>query len=195
MAPAVGHLGRLARSVSVHDPRTKFISNKDGQVVHDGREVLKRLVGQIASPVRWDLCMDTMADLGVTGILEMPPAGTLTGIAKRALKGVDTFALKTPDQIDEARAFCEKHGEFTEIDTTPTWRMVVSPAKGTFHVSPEAAALDLLPAGTPIGDVASSRDRISVSAAHGGQVVEWLVEDGDLVSPGQPLLRLHPEGV
>jgi [acyl-carrier-protein] S-malonyltransferase len=194
MAPAVGHLGRLARSVSVHDPRTKFISNKDGQVVHDGREVLRRLVGQIASPVRWDLCMDTMADLGVTGILEMPPAGTLTGIAKRALKGVDTFALKTPDQIDDARAFCDKHGEFAEIDTTPTWRMVVSPAKGTFHISPEAADLDMLPAGTPIGDVASLRDRISVSAAHGGQVVEWLVEDGDLVSPGQPLLRLHPEG-
>ena len=194
MAPAVGHLAGLARSVSVHDPRTKFISNRDGQVVHDGREVLKRLVGQIASPVRWDLCMDTMADLGVTGILEMPPAGTLTGIAKRALKGVETFALKTPDQIEDARAFCEKHGEFAEIDTTPTWRMVVSPSKGTFHVAPEAAQLDVLPAGTPIGDVASLRERVSVSAAHGGQVVEWLVEDGDLVSPGQPLLRLHPEG-
>ena len=194
MAPAVGHLGRLAKSVSVHDPRTRFVSNRDGQVVHDGREVLRRLVGQIASPVRWDLCMDTMSDLGVTGILEMPPAGTLTGIAKRALKGVDTFALKTPDQIDEARAFCEKHGEFAEIDTTPTWRIVVSPAKGTFHVSADAADLDVLPPGTPIGDVASLRDRVSVSAAHGGQVVEWLVEDGDLVSPGQPLLRLHPEG-
>ena len=79
MEPAVGHLGRLARSVSTHDPRTRFISNRDGQIVHDGREVLRRLVGQIASPVRWDLCLDTMADLGVTGILEMPPAGTLTG--------------------------------------------------------------------------------------------------------------------
>ena len=103
------------------------------------------MVGQIASPVRWDLCMDTMRDLGVTGILEMPPAGTLTGIAKRALKGVETFALKTPDQLDEARAFCDKHGEFAEIDTTPTWRMVVSPAKGTFHIAPEAADADVLP--------------------------------------------------
>jgi [acyl-carrier-protein] S-malonyltransferase len=59
-----------------------------------------------------------MSDLGVTGILEMPPAGTLTGIAKRALKGVETFALKTPDQLDEARAFSEKHGEGSLIDTT-----------------------------------------------------------------------------
>ncbi|HSP59697.1 MAG TPA: ACP S-malonyltransferase, partial [Ornithinimicrobium sp.] len=87
MGPAVGHLAALARSVSVHDPRTPVISNRDGNVVHDGQDVLARIVGQIASPVRWDLCMETMQDLGVTGILEMPPAGTLTGIAKRALKG------------------------------------------------------------------------------------------------------------
>lgn len=196
MEPAVGHLAGLARSVSVHDPRTRVISNRDGKVVHDGREVLARIVGQIASPVRWDLCMETMEDLGVTGILEMPPAGTLTGIAKRALKGVETFALKTPDQLDAAREFCAKHGEGSGagITTSPTWRMVVSPLKGTFHKSEEAASLDVLPSGTTIGEVASLRDRTSVTAAHGGQIVEWLVEDGDLVSPGQPLLRLHPEG-
>ena len=193
MAPAVDRLAALARSVSTHDPRTPVISNRDGQVVHDGRDVLRRIVGQIANPVRWDLCMETMSDLGVTGILEMPPAGTLTGIAKRALKGVETFALKTPDQLDAAREFCDKHGEASMIETTPTWRMVVSPAKGTFHLSSEAAALDVLPAGAAIGAVASLRDRTEVKALHGGSVVEWLVEDGDLVSPGQPLLRLHPE--
>jgi [acyl-carrier-protein] S-malonyltransferase len=194
MAPAVGHLGTLARSVTTHDPRTALISNRDGQVVHDGPEVLRRIVGQIASPVRWDLCLETMSDLGVTGILEMPPAGTLTGIAKRALPGVETFALKTPDQLEEARDFCAKHGEHSHMDTSPTWRMVVSPNKGTFHLAPEAAGTHVLVAGATIGDVASSRDRTSVVAAHGGQVVEWLVEDGDLVSPGQPLVRLHPEG-
>lgn len=194
MQPAVGHVARLAQSVSVHDPRIPLISNKDGHVIHDGREVLKRIVGQIASPVRWDLCLDTMSDLGVTGILEMPPAGTLTGIAKRALKGVETFALKTPDQLDDARAFCDKHGEGSLMNTTPTWRMVVSPAKGTFHLDGAAADADVLEAGATIGDIASLRDRIVITAAHGGEVVEWLVEDGDLVSPGQPLLRLHPVG-
>lgn len=194
MEPAVGHLAGLARSVSTHDPRTRVISNRDGTVVHDGREVLARIVGQIASPVRWDLCLETMEDLGVTGILEMPPAGTLTGIARRALKGVETFALKTPDQLEDARAFCAKHGESSDMETTPTWRMVVSPAKGTFHVSEAAAGLDVLPPGTTIGDVASLRDRTGITAPHGGRVVEWLVEDGDLVSPGQPLIRLHPEG-
>jgi [acyl-carrier-protein] S-malonyltransferase len=118
MAPAVGHLARLAVSVSAHDPRIPVISNRDGRLVHDGPDVLQRIVGQIANPVRWDLCLETMSELGVTGVLEMPPAGTLTGIAKRALKGVETFALKTPDQLDEARAFCGKHGEGSLINTT-----------------------------------------------------------------------------
>ena len=79
--------------------------------------------------------METMSDLGVTGLLEMPPAGTLTGIAKRALKGVETFALKTPDQLDDARAFVRqaRRGASRHRRRSPTWRMVVSPGKGTFH--------------------------------------------------------------
>ncbi len=194
MHAALGHLAHLARSVSTHDPRTPVISNRDGQIVHDGRDVVARIVGQISSPVRWDLCMEAMLDLGVTGVLEMPPAGTLTGIAKRAMTGVETFALKTPDQLDEARAFVDKHGEASMIETSPTWRMVVSPGKGTFHRSAAASGLDRLPTGFVIGEVASTRDSTTITALHGGSVVEWLVEDGDLVSPGQPLLRLHPEG-
>ncbi len=194
MAPAVDVLGTLARSVSTHDPRTPLISNRDGKVVHDGRDVLKRIVTQVSNPVRWDLCMETMLDLGVTGLLEMPPAGTLTGIAKRAMKGVETFALKTPDQLDEARAFCDKHGSASALDTAPTWRMLVAPMKGTFHRGTDAREGDMLTASSTIGRVASSRDESPVVAPHGGTVVEWLVEDGDLVSPGQPLIRLHPEG-
>ena len=120
--------------------------------------MLARIVGQIASPVRWDLCLETMTDLGVTGILEMPPAGTLTGIAKRALKGVDTFALKTPDQLDDARAFCARHGEGSVIESTPTWRMVVSPGKGTFHRAESAAGAETFEPGAVIGEVASTRD-------------------------------------
>ncbi|MDP9822490.1 [acyl-carrier-protein] S-malonyltransferase [Nocardioides massiliensis] len=195
MAPAVDVLADLSRAVSTHDPRTPLISNRDGQIVHDGQEVVRRIVSQVSNPVRWDLCLETMRDLGVTGILEVPPAGTLTGIAKRALKGVETFALKTPDQLDDARAFCERHGTPSGYDTNPTWRMVVSPAKGTFHASDTCSEGDLVAAREPIGAVQSLRDRTEVTAPHGGTVVEWLVQDGDLVSPGQPLLRLHPEGV
>jgi [acyl-carrier-protein] S-malonyltransferase len=154
---------------------------------------LKRLVTQVSTPVRWDLCMQTMDDLGVTGVLEMPPAGTLTGIAKRQLKGVETFALKTPDQLDEARAFVDKHGDASPIDSTPTWRMIVSPAKGTFSAAEELPEGARLKPGLQIGDVTNLRGATAVVAPHGGTVVEWLVEDGDLVSPGQPIVRLHPE--
>ena len=195
MAPAVDVLARLARSVSTHNPRTPLISNRDGQVVHDGREVIKRIVTQISNPVRWDLCMETMLDLGVTGILEMPPAGTLTGIAKRALKGVETFALKTPDQLDDARAFIDKHGDASQIDTNPTWRMLVALSKGTFHQAAQLREGDSITPDSTIGDVQGRQDKTAVTAPYGGTIVEWLVEDGDLVSPGQPLIRLHPEGV
>jgi [acyl-carrier-protein] S-malonyltransferase len=136
-----------------------------------------------------------MLDLGVTGLLEMPPAGTLTGIAKRAMKGVETFALTTPDQLDEARAFCDKHGVASAIDTTPTWRMLVAPVKGTFRQVPDLQEGEALAPESRIGAVQSLRDETPVTAPHGGTIVEWLVEDGDLVSPGQPLIRLHPEGV
>jgi len=195
MSPAVDVLAKLARSVSTHDPRTPLISNRDGQVVHDGRAVLKRIVTQVRTPVRWDLCMETMLDLGVTGLLEMPPAGTLTGIAKRAMKGVETFALKTPDQLDAARMFCEKHGDASQIDTTPTWRMLVSPGKGTFRQTPDLHEGGSIAPDCKVGAVQSRGGETPVIAPYGGTIVEWLVEDGDLVSPGQPLIRLHPEGI
>jgi len=195
MQPAVEVLGTLARSVSTHDARIPLISNRDGQVVHDGREVLKRIVTQISSPVRWDLCMETLLDLGVTGMLEMPPAGTLTGIARRAMKGVETFALKTPDQLDEARQFIQKHGGASMLDTNPTWRMLVAPTKGTFHQTADLPEGATIAPEARIGAVQSRQDEFAVTAPYGGTIVEWLVEDGDIVSPGQPLIRLHPEGV
>ena len=194
MAPAVDVLGRFARSVSVHDPRTRLISNLDGSVVHDGREVLKRIVTQVSSPVRWDLCMRTMSELGVTGVIEVPPAGTLTGLIKRALPGVQTLALKTPDDLEAARAMVAEHGSESPMDDSPTWRMLVSPEKGMF----KAAAVgpgDALAPGESVGTLVTSRSEHPVLAPHGGTVIEWLVEDGDPVSPGQPLVRLHPEAV
>ena len=195
MEPAVARLAALARAISTHDPRTRLLSNADGQVVHDGREVLRRLVGQLAAPVRWDLCMTAMADLGVTGLVEMPPAGTLTGIAKRNLKGVEVFALNTPDQLDQAMEFVHKHGaaaSASPIAGNPTWRLVVSPGKGQFIRTEDIEPETLLPSNSTVGMVKNFRDEMPVSAPHGGIVVEWLVEDGDPVAPGQPLLRLHP---
>jgi len=139
--------------------------------------------------------MIAMADLGITGLLEMPPAGALTGIAKRNLKGVEVFALNTPDQLEEAMEFVHKHGaaaRASPIAGNPTWRLVVSPGKGQFIRTEDIELETLLPSNSTVGMVKNFRDEVPVNAPHGGIVVEWLVEDGDPVAPGQPLLRLHP---
>lgn len=109
MAPAVEALARAAEDLNPADPLVTYVSNKDGQAVKSGADVLKRLVGQVANPVRWDLCMETFQELGATALIEVCPGGTLTGLAKRALPGVKTLALKTPDDLDAARELLAEH--------------------------------------------------------------------------------------
>ena len=193
MSPATGILGGYARSISTHDPRLRFISNADGQVVHDGRDVLRRLVTQVSNPVRWDLCMRTMGELGVTAVIEIPPAGTLTGLIKRALPGVETLAVKTPDDLDAAWAMIAAHTTHTPIGSQPTWRLLIAPAKGTFIQTLTTPVGESLAVGATVGTIDTLRDSTPILAPHGGVVVEWLVHDGDPVSPGQPIVRLHPE--
>lgn len=103
MAPAVATLEEAAKALDAADPKLTYVSNRDGQAVATGSDVVSRLVGQVANPVRWDLCMETFKDLGATAMIELCPGGTLTGLAKRALPGVRTVALKTPDDLDAAR--------------------------------------------------------------------------------------------
>ncbi len=110
MAPAVDKLAEAAKALTPADPKVTYVSNKDGQAVASGAEVLERLVGQVANPVRWDRCMETFQQLGVTALIEVCPGGTLTGLAKRALPGVKTLALKTPADLDAARELVAEHG-------------------------------------------------------------------------------------
>jgi len=110
MAPAVAALRAAADGVTVADPRIALLSNRDGAVVTTGADWLDRIVGQVAAPVRWDACMRAMAGLGVTALIELPPAGTLTGLARRGLPGVTTAALKTPDDLEAARKLLADRG-------------------------------------------------------------------------------------
>ncbi|MFI0501834.1 ACP S-malonyltransferase [Streptomyces albogriseolus] len=109
MGPAVDTLAAAAKALAPADPKVAYVSNKDGRTVASGVEVLERLVGQVANPVRWDLCMETFEELGVTALLELCPGGTLTGLAKRALPGVKTLALKTPADLEAARELVAEH--------------------------------------------------------------------------------------
>jgi [acyl-carrier-protein] S-malonyltransferase len=109
MTPAVEPLRTLAATISTAPTTISVISNKDGEVVTDGAQVLTRIVNQIANPVRWDLCMETMKKLGITGVIELPPAGTLVGLLKRGAPEIEAFALKSADDVSAAKEFAGRH--------------------------------------------------------------------------------------
>jgi [acyl-carrier-protein] S-malonyltransferase len=198
MAPAVAALREAAAGVTVRDPAIVLISNADGAPVKSGRDWLERIVTQVSTPVRWDQCMHTMAGLGASALIELPPGGTLTGLARRALPQLERAALKTPDDLDAARSLLAEHGipEHHEDGPTADWRLLVAAQAGTFRAG--GAAQDAAPGarvrpGAPLGHVQVRRDQKPVAADFAAVVLEWLVEDGDPVSEGQPLVRLQPE--
>jgi [acyl-carrier-protein] S-malonyltransferase len=109
MAPAEAALRDAAASADVHDPVLTVLSNRDGAAVRTGADWLARICTQVSAPVRWDMCMATMSSLGATAFIELPPAGTLSGLARRALPGVELLAMKTPEDLEAARKLLAEH--------------------------------------------------------------------------------------
>ncbi|QEO10218.1 ACP S-malonyltransferase [Protaetiibacter larvae] len=108
MASAVERLRAATEGVAVADPTVRIWTNRDGSAVASGADYLELLVGQVASPVRWDTTMETFAAEGITGLIELAPAGALVGLAKRGLKGLPTVAVKTPDDLAAAHALIDQ---------------------------------------------------------------------------------------
>ena len=198
MAPAVAALREAAAAITVSDPAIVLLSNADGAAVKSGRDWLERIVTQVSAPVRWDQCMQTMAGLGASALIELPPGGTLTGLARRALPQLPRVALKTPDDLDSARSLLAEHGTpaHHEGGHTPEWRLLVAAQAGTFRAG--GAAQDTAPGthirpGAALGHIQVRGDQKPVTADFAAIVLEWVVEDGDPVGEGQPLVRLQPE--
>jgi [acyl-carrier-protein] S-malonyltransferase len=103
MAPAEQALREYTAGLDVADPRPTLLSNADGAAVATGADLIARLVRQVILPVRWDLCLQTCRELGTDAVIELAPAGVLTGIAKRELPGTELVAVKSPDDLDKAR--------------------------------------------------------------------------------------------
>jgi len=193
MAPAEEALGAVAGGVSVADPQRILLSNLDGSAVVHGREMLQRLVRQVTAPVRWDLCMRTLKDLGVTGVIELPPAGTPAGLVKRELKGEgapEIVTLNTPDDLSAARDLIARHGMAPSLEPAPLFRVVVAANAGTFR---PAGGLDEgqdVRSGQVIGHVLTRQGEVEVTAHAAGALTEWLAHDDDPVAPGQPVARI-----
>ena len=109
MLSAVAPLSDLAATVTTHQPLVPFISNRDGVAIRSGTEIVARIVNQITNPVRWDLCMRSLKTMGVTGVIELPPAGTLVGLLKRAVPQIESFALKSALDLEAAQEFAGRH--------------------------------------------------------------------------------------
>jgi [acyl-carrier-protein] S-malonyltransferase len=110
MAPAVAAFGDFAATIKTSDPLVGVLSNRDGEILNSGREIIDRIVSQVANPVRWDLCMATMQASGVTRALEVAPAGTLVGLLKRAVESIEGYAFKSPDDLAAASQFVSSKG-------------------------------------------------------------------------------------
>src|SRR5215213_2673704 len=194
MAPAREELEGLVGGLRPADPSRLLLSNADGAAVGSGAEVVSRLVSQVTSPVRFDACLATLRQLGVTAVLELPPAGALAGLAKREWKGagIEVLALTGPADLDRARELIAAERGRAEAEHLPDWRVVVSPVRGTVS-PPTVAEGSHLPAGTPLGRIRSRREEVNVSAGYDGVLAEWLVHEGDLVDAGDPIARLYPE--
>jgi [acyl-carrier-protein] S-malonyltransferase len=192
MAPAVDVLRTEAATVAVRNPAITLLSNRDGAVVRTGSDWLDRICSQVSAPVRWGSCMATMSSAGATAFIELPPAGTLVGLAKRALPGIRLHAIKTPDDLDTARSLLGEHDAHSDSHA-PEWRLLVAPLAGTFRsaATPDGTGA-AIGSGAELGRVEIRGGSRQLTASFPATIIEWLVEDGDPVSPGQPLVRLQP---
>ncbi|MFJ5544615.1 acyltransferase domain-containing protein [Micromonospora chalcea] len=193
MAPAEAALAGVAAGVTASAPARILLSNLDGAPVGHGPETVQRLVRQVTAAVRWDLCMRTLADLGVTGVIELPPAGTLAGLVKRELKGEgapEIVTLNTPADLPAARRLIARHAGPAAHPPAPWFRMVVSPAAGRLARSAEATVGAEVRAGQVLAHVAGPQGPVEVTAHDNGLLTEWLAHHDDPVAPGQPLVRI-----
>ncbi|MET7420951.1 acyltransferase domain-containing protein [Dactylosporangium sp. NPDC005555] len=190
MAPAEDALAAIAAGVTVSTPTKILLSNRDGTVVEHGPSMLQRLVKQVTAPVRWDLCMARLADLGVTAVIELAPAGTLAGLVKRTIKGIDIVTVNTPDDLAAARDVITRHGAHPVLEPHPQGNVVLATAAGTFTPAEGLAEGAEVGDGQRIGAVQTPQGPVDVTTHGAGVLAEWLVTLDDPVAPGQPLARI-----
>jgi [acyl-carrier-protein] S-malonyltransferase len=155
--------------------------------------MLARPVAQVTAPVRWDLVMHTLGDLGVSGVIELPPAGTLAGLVKRELKGngaPEIVTLNTPDDLKAARDLIARHGMAPSHEPTMAFVLAVATVGGTFEPLPHIEEGSPINAGQVLGHIITRQGEAEVAAHDSGHLTEWLAHPNDPVNPAQPLARI-----
>jgi [acyl-carrier-protein] S-malonyltransferase len=132
-----------------------------------------------------------LVELGVTAVIELPPAGALVGMAKREMPGVTRLAIASPDDLEAARELITAHLQRGQGQHTPDFQLVAAPVKGVFTRAAGLTEGQAVPPRTQLGQINTNRDEHAVITKAGGTLVEWLRQDGDIVGAGLPIARLH----
>ncbi|MCX6526920.1 MAG: ACP S-malonyltransferase [Actinobacteria bacterium] len=187
---------RLREAISLAAPRdteVPIISNVDA-LAHDiGSDWSSLLSAQLSSPVRWKHCLLTMAELGVTGFVELGPGGVLTGMAKRTVDSARTISVSTPEELDNLIDWVDAespsappHIEGEHLFAVE--RLIVSPAAGIFTPIK-------IPAHSPIlvGQVIGHVGEHEVRSAFDGLLQAYIAVDGERVTSRQPIAWLRTQ--
>lgn len=191
MSQAQDALAEAVGTLTPVDPHVPLVGNADGAVVHSGRSALSRLVVQVTSPVRFDSCLATLRRLGVTGVVELLPGGTLASVIRRELPDAEVVALRRPRDLARACSVVVAHSDTAAAQEVPSWRLIVAGSGGRFARAAADAGTAML-AGAELGALHGRSAIARIVTPYDGVLVEWLAEDGDPISPGQPLARLQP---
>lgn len=187
---------RLREAISLAAPRdteVPIISNVDA-LAHDiGSDWSSLLSAQLSSPVRWKHCLLTMAELGVTGFVELGPGGVLTGMAKRTVDSARTISVSTPEELDNlidwvdaASPSAPPHIEGEHLFAVE--RLIVSPAAGVFTPIKIPALAPIL-----VGQVIGHVGEHEVRSAFDGLLQAYIAVDGERVTSRQPIAWLRTQ--
>jgi [acyl-carrier-protein] S-malonyltransferase len=106
MKPVQASMAKAMETISWRDPDVPLVSNASGQLARTASEVRDALIAQIASPVLWVACVQTLIAAGCTTFLELGSGRVLTGLVRQIDPESDAFAADSPQKI---ATFAQQH--------------------------------------------------------------------------------------
>lgn len=99
MEPVQREMAAAMDKLTWTDPGVPLVANASGTVIRTGEEVCQALVAQIASPVLWVQCVQTLAGEGCSRVLELGPGRVLGGLVRQIDSDIEVFAADSPQKL------------------------------------------------------------------------------------------------
>lgn len=203
MSPARDRLRKALSEVTFRDCEPVVVANVDARAHEGGEDWPSLLSAQLAAPVKWRQCLDTLWGLGARTFVEVGPGAVLTGLAKRVLteEGAAYHQVSTPEDVDHlVEALTPVPPKTTHSPYAMTERLVLSTATGKFrpeaHLS--AASPKVLEEGQAttglsigVGELIGYVGETEIRSAFAGTLEGIIVLEGERVVTGQPVAWLR----